>query len=212
MRSVFRKSREAADQNKPSAYASDLSAARDGRGNVVAIERFVSSPSLLIFGKPGDSLASIAAHMKFDDHALRKSIGCDGVAAIIREIKENGTEEDNECLQYVLHSEAGSSPRTFQNGLKRDCDANGEVYRSRLVPDEQLALIDSFSLPPRASQPKLMRGMKIDDFVAHRRAQKLRKDHVVALRLYTTNVRGLPHVWWRWWSAADAVAINNVPL
>ena len=47
-------------------------------------------------------------------------------AAIEREIAASGTAEDKECLAYVLHAPAGSSPRRFANSPHaRDCDGDG---------------------------------------------------------------------------------------
>ena len=70
--------------------------------------------------------------------------------------------------RYVLESEAGSSEKRFQEGLKRDCDARGGVLPARQKADGS--------------------GMTIDDFMQHPnvRAAKLKKSHVVALRYYTT--------------------------
>eukprot|EP00966_Prymnesium_polylepis_P325100 7381088-Prymnesium_polylepis.1 len=42
-----------------------------------------------------------------------------GVAAIEDEIEANGTDEDRECLNYVLYQRAGSSPKIFPNSPHR---------------------------------------------------------------------------------------------
>lgn len=77
-----------------------------------------------------------------------------GLEAINEEIDQLGTDEEKECRDYVLYSEAGSSDRTFQNGWKRDCDpVTGEVLESRQVPDAQA--------------PGGKRGMKFNDFKEH---------------------------------------------
>ena len=55
-----------------------------------------------------------------------------------------------ECLEYVLYKEAGSSDVRFQGGLKRDCDAEGNVHTDRLVRDLQTGE---------------ERGMRFDDFL-----------------------------------------------
>merc|ERR1719379_1817321 len=73
-----------------------------------------------------------------------------GVQAIVDEIAAWGTETDKECLDYILHQEAGSGHQTFQNGLKRDCGADGEVLPERTVPDGQGG----------------MRPMRLADFVS----------------------------------------------
>ena len=68
----------------------------------------------------------------------------------------------------MLYEEAGSNAKTFQGGLKRDCDAHGRLHPKR-----------------RAANG---RGMQISDFVAHEsaRAAGLSEAHVAALRLYST--------------------------
>jgi hypothetical protein len=74
----------------------------------------------------------------------------------------------------VLHQEAGSSDLVFENGgLKRDCDKDGNLLPSREIVD------------PVTGQK---RGMRFDDFVDHPSARLggLRREQVLALRLYTT--------------------------
>lgn len=91
-----------------------------------------------------------------------------GVGAIVEEIDTRGTDTDKECLNYVLRQRAGSSPLLFSNSaFPRDTDANG------LRGDRKSASGE---------------GMNLDDFVAHRDAQKggLAHAHVLALRLYST--------------------------
>ena len=83
-------------------------------------------------------------------------------------------EQLEECLDYVLHQEAGSSDLVFDNGgLKRDCDKDGSLLPSREIVD------------PVTGQK---RGMRFDDFVNHPSASLggLRREQVLALRLYTT--------------------------
>jgi len=81
-------------------------------------------------------------------------------------------EQLSECLDYVLHQEAGSSDLVF-GGLKRDCDKDGNLLPSRTIVD------------PVTVQK---RGMRFDDFVDHPSARLvgLRREQVLALRLYTT--------------------------
>jgi hypothetical protein len=84
-------------------------------------------------------------------------------------------EQLSECLDYVLRQEAGSSDLVFDNGgLKRDCDKDGNLLPSREMVD------------PVTGQK---RGMRFDDFVDHPSARlaSLRREQVLALRLYTTN-------------------------
>ena len=43
---------------------------------------------------------------KVSPHVIRSGMN-EGVKAIQREIDEHGTDEDKECLHYVLHEKAG---------------------------------------------------------------------------------------------------------
>jgi len=52
------------------------------------------------------------------------------VAAIVREIKEHGTEEDIEVLNYILWEEAGSNKKMWANGCM-DCDRDGNLLECR---------------------------------------------------------------------------------
>jgi hypothetical protein len=83
-------------------------------------------------------------------------------------------EQLSECLDYVLHQEAGSSDLVFDNGgLKRDCGTDGNLLPSREIVD------------PVTGQK---RGMRFNDFVDHPSSKlaALRREQVLALRLYTT--------------------------
>ena len=57
---------------------------------------------------------------------------------------------DQECLEYVLYKKAGSSDKSFQGNLKRDCDHAGIVHKDRLIRDGQTGE---------------ERGMLLEDFV-----------------------------------------------
>ena len=116
----------------------------------------------LVFGRPEQAALGVEYYMCIDDDDLRTRMN-DGLEAIRAEVAANGTDVDKECLAYVLDQEAGTSDEAFQGGLKRDCDAKGNV------------------LPER-------RGKKFADFVADPNAQgaKLQPPHVAALRFYTT--------------------------
>lgn len=101
---------------------------------------------------------------------LRRRMG-EGVDAVIAEFEAyqgSGSDEYRECLNYVLHSEAGSDPTNFQGGLKRDCDARGDLLPSRRRRDG--------------------RGMQLADFLASHTAQEcnLEEVHVVSMRVYTS--------------------------
>ena len=84
-----------------------------------------------------------------------------GVDAIIDEMNQYGSEEDKECLHYVLNERAGSSSETFQHGLRRDCDENGNVLSCR-------------------------KNLTFESFVEMGMKFNLNRAHILALRLYTT--------------------------
>ena len=69
--------------------------------------------------------------------------------ALRAEVATNGTDEDKECLEYVLDKEAGGTDHTFPNG-KRDCDAQGNV-----LPSRQGKRLADFVAHPSASTAKL---------------------------------------------------------
>ena len=115
-----------------------------------------------------------------DLHAFRRK-QAEGKQAIIDEFNTHGTAEDKECLNYILYEEAGSSAKTFQDGLKRDCDKNGNVLRSRLT-DRAAECFFGFCFTDGTQK----RGMRFEDFVAIGEERGIQEEHVLALRLYTT--------------------------
>ena len=134
--------------------------------------RFATEPRELVFGRPAKSALGIEYYMCVARDVVLLGM-VEGTAAIVREVDIGGSAVDRECLDYILHAEAGSSERAFQAGLRRDCDAFGSVLPSRTVED--------------GSTGKL-RGMRLEDFVNHQSARlaNLTEAHVVALRFYTT--------------------------
>ena len=136
--------------------------------------RFAAAPRELVFGRPAQAALGIEHYMCVAPEVVPQGL-LEGTAAIVREVTASSTDADRECLDYVLHAEAGSSERTYQGGLKRDCDACGRVLECRTVTN---------------SSGKA-RGMRLEDFVSHPSAQhaNLTEAHVVALRLYTTQAR-----------------------
>jgi len=93
----------------------------------------------------------------------------DGVRAIQVEFEKNGTTMDKVCLKYVLEERAGSCNRLFQgHAHAMDCDANGMLREERKNHSGE--------------------GMRLDDFVNLRQSKDagLKRAHVLALRLYTT--------------------------
>ena len=92
-----------------------------------AASRFlVPDPRSLITGDAMDAALGINFFMQVNEQTVYAQMGEGGVAAIVAEVQERGTEVDRECLQYVLYQEAGSSSATFQAGLTRDQGRDGE--------------------------------------------------------------------------------------
>ena len=132
--------------------------------------RFLVELRSLVFGHPQEAARGVQHYMCVDADTILTAMG-EGTKAIEREIELHGTEEDKECLDYILHSEAGTSSHVFPNGnLCCDCSADGQLLESRRIPNGDGA------------------GMRLADFVAHPHSREaaLREPHVVALRLYTT--------------------------
>ena len=136
-----------------------------------AENRFATSPTELRFGRPAAAALGVEHYMCVTREVVPQGL-LDGTAAIVREVSAGGSDEDNECLEYVLRAEAGSSERTYQGGLRRDCGESGTVLACRTVSDGQGGT----------------RGMRLEEFVSHPSAQlaNLTEAHIVALRLYTT--------------------------
>lgn len=68
----------------------------------------------------------------------------DKVDGILAEFRANGSPEDLECLEYVLHGKAGEQPRKWKNGVW-DEGRNGEV-------------LDDFLRHPNAVRAQLSRA------------------------------------------------------
>jgi hypothetical protein len=118
----------------------------------------------LTSGSPAVAALGLKDFMRCTPTFVMPSAEEDGVAAIEAEFERAGTDEDKECLDYVLRRVAGASERRFTNAnRRRDCDENDIVLPSR----KDKAFVD-FVNDPNAR-------------VAH-----LRPAHVLALRLYTT--------------------------
>ena len=125
----------------------------------------------LVLGQPAAAALGICHYLRVSEAHVAAGLAA-GVESIVREVTSHGSAADIECLNYVLHESCGCGFMTFQDGLKRDCDAKGELLPSRQADDRNGG----------------QRPMAIDDFVAHPHARQcnLTKAHVVALRLYTT--------------------------
>jgi len=109
---------------------------------------------------------------------IQNSVESKGWASDEDQAQLKEAEELEECLDYVLNQEAGSSKVVFENGgatqgLKRDCDTDGNLLPSREIVDRETGQT---------------RGMLLDDFTAHPSSKLagLGREHVLALRLYTT--------------------------
>ena len=121
----------------------------------------------LTVGRPDLAALGLEAYLNIEPAELHERM-TRGVEAIRSEVEASGDEEAIECLEYVLHQRAGSSPKLFSNAEHaRDCDEDG-VRSDRLAADG--------------------RGMLLSDFLAHPSARKaeLSEAHIVALRLYST--------------------------
>jgi hypothetical protein len=131
-------------------------------------------------------------YLHTDKGVVGAAIAACGVDAVVSEVTRHGTEGDKECLEYVLHAEAGSSELTFQRGLKRDCGPDGALLECRMLKEKlgTLSPAGERQTGDKADSPNPPRGMRIDDFVRMPQVAQARltKAHEVALRLYTTAV------------------------
>ena len=121
----------------------------------------------LTIGRPEAAALGLESFLQLPKAALLSRLA-EGVGGISAEVDACGDADTKECLRYILHERAGSSPRLFDNSeYPRDCDGNG-LRRDRK---------DREGL-----------GMRLADFVAHRSARKaeLTEAHIVALRLYSS--------------------------
>ena len=89
-------------------------------------DRYTTTAKLMVTGQAEQAARGINFFMKVEDSVMFKALAL-GIDAIESEINTNGTDVDKECLQYVLRMEAGSSDKTFQEGLKRDCAPDGSL-------------------------------------------------------------------------------------
>jgi len=101
-----------------SASAWDSAKAKDSR--------FAAEAFMLVFGLAADTALGLPHYMKVSGHVIRSGMN-EGIKAIEREIAEHGTDEDKECLHYVLHEKAGGSLTRFANGV-RDQGRNNETF------------------------------------------------------------------------------------
>lgn len=147
------------------------------------------------FGQPRQAVHGICHFLNVEETDVNAAIAAGAIEAIVGEVTRHGTDVDKECLEYVLHADAGSSDLTFQDGLKRDCGPDGALLECRILKEdivvpsaEEMQLGEKAATLTRLNAP---RGMRLDDFVCTPQAKhaRLTKAHVVALRLYSTKVR-----------------------
>ena len=144
----------------------------EGDSGSPATGKFCVSPKELVFGQPTDAAHGLENLLCMDADELRSRMN-GGIKEMRREVMQNGTLTDQECLCYVLDMEAGSSGLRFQDRLKRDCGPDGMLLKSRMVEGSA-------------------RGKWPADFVKGPEAvaSKLKAVHVAALRFYTTAAFG----------------------
>ena len=121
----------------------------------------------MVMGQPEFAALGLDYFMRVPSYVQPPSLD-NGIRAIEAEVAAHGDIVMRECLQYVLHEAAGSSPLLFPNApYPRDCDADG------LRPDRRTP----------SGEP-----MRFADFVASPEAARanLGPPHILALRLYTT--------------------------
>ena len=167
--------------NAPPESAEPERSARVGPKPLLRMGGFRGHPSdgkfkafTLVYGLAAYAAQGLISFLCVEDSDIYGELS-KGVQAMEEEVAKNGTDEDKECLHYVLYEEAGSNDLEFQHGWKRDCDrTTGDVLPERQVND------------PNAPGGK--RGMTIDDFVNSEVAKscKLTKAEVAAARFYTT--------------------------
>ena len=108
------------------AAASDNFVSNSVRSSLGADLRYALNPNELITGRPQDAARGINFYCKVPDSQVHEQMVY-GLASIRREFADHGTEEDNECLDYILNHPAGSSDRIFPNGV-RDRGRKGELF------------------------------------------------------------------------------------
>jgi hypothetical protein len=128
----------------------------------------------MVMGLPPDAAKGVAAFVNYpggEDQLMKEA--SQGLFAINSAIDKHGTEEEQECRDYVLYEEAGCSKKKFQNDWMRDCDPEtGEVVPERQVDDGHGG----------------KRGMRFADFCALDIAKfcELSEAEVFIVRYYTT--------------------------
>jgi hypothetical protein len=107
-----------------------------------------SNLTQLVFGTSTSTVLPLADFMFANARQvnLKANERDGGVGAIEAEIEANGTDDDKECLQYVLFGLTGSSKRQWPNGVLDEGRADRLTF-------------DDFCATPEAKTAKLSRGM-----------------------------------------------------
>jgi hypothetical protein len=87
--------------------------------------RFTTELRQMILGEPEEAALGIDRFMRVASSTMHAGMA-KGVTAIIAEFEASGTDNDKECLRYVMHEKAGSSEKEFPNGV-RDQGRNDET-------------------------------------------------------------------------------------
>ena len=91
--------------------------------------RFGSEMHSLVTGEPQDAALGCIHYMKVNPSVVHLGLsqGLSAIAAEFETYRGPHADEVRECAHYVLHERAGSSPKTFQQGLIRDAGRQGET-------------------------------------------------------------------------------------
>lgn len=95
------------------------------RSSLGADHRFTVEPDWLITGQPQHAALGVNFYLQISDDDLRERM-IHSMLSIRREFADHGTDEDKECLDYILNQRAGSSDLMFPNGV-RDQGRSGET-------------------------------------------------------------------------------------
>lgn len=125
----------------------------------------------MVFGLSKHAAAGVERYLCIGANGVRSGMNR-GAQGIVAEVEAHGSEVDIECLNYVLHEEAGSNAKRFQGGLMRDCDVDGKLHPSRRTGEG--------------------RGMRLADFLADPAASKADLEEASAARLEPSTCRSAP--------------------
>lgn len=116
-----------------------------GSTNTIVDYKFISELRSLITGEPQDAALGYIHYMKVDPTVVHIGLsqGTDAIRDEFERYAGEHAEEARECLDYVLHQKAGSSRKTFQQGLTRDLGRDGETLADFVAhPNARLARLD----------------------------------------------------------------------